>query len=115
MFTARVFCRRDTVLKSGTDQSSPLSCKRLSTKPVVYLSAMPNSTFIPSRALCLNALPGNGQAGLDRGVAIGELAATLSGRLGLPRYLGIEPDCQRTPALERFIVGPPVPDLVGRG
>ncbi len=45
-FTAKVFCRRDTVLKSGTDQSSPLNCKRLSTKPVVYLSAMPNRTFI---------------------------------------------------------------------
>jgi len=34
------------VLKSGTDQSRPISRKRLSTKPVVCLSAMPKSTFI---------------------------------------------------------------------
>lgn len=88
MFTAKVFCRRDTVLKSGTDQSIPLNSKRLSTKPVVCLSAMPNRTFIPSRALPRNTLPGSGQSGLDR---------------------------QRAPALQRFVVGPPVPNLVGRG
>jgi hypothetical protein len=46
MFTARVFWRRESVLKSGTDQSSPLNCRRLSTKPVVCRSAMPKSTFI---------------------------------------------------------------------
>jgi hypothetical protein len=34
------------VLKSGTSQSSPVSLKRLSTKPVVWRSAIPNSTFI---------------------------------------------------------------------
>ena len=46
MFTARVFWRRDRVLKSGTAQSRPTSRSRLSTKPVVCRSAMPNSTFI---------------------------------------------------------------------
>jgi hypothetical protein len=46
MLTARVFWRRDRVLKSGTVQSRPTSCSRLSTKPVVCLSAMPNRTFI---------------------------------------------------------------------
>ena len=46
MFTAKVFWRRDSVLKSGTAQSKPTSFSRLSTKPVVYRSAMPNSTFI---------------------------------------------------------------------
>jgi hypothetical protein len=34
------------VLKSGTGQSSPTSFSRLSTKPVVCLSGIPNSTFI---------------------------------------------------------------------
>jgi len=34
------------VLKSGTAQSRPISRSRLSTKPVVCRSAMPNSTFI---------------------------------------------------------------------
>ena len=46
MLTFRVFCRRDNVLKSGTSQFRLISCSRLSTKPVVCLSAMPNSTFI---------------------------------------------------------------------
>jgi molybdopterin biosynthesis enzyme len=34
------------VLKSGTVQSSPTSLNKLSTKPVVCLSATPKSTFI---------------------------------------------------------------------
>jgi hypothetical protein len=46
MFTARVFWRRDRVLKSGTVESSPTSLSELSTKPVVCLSAIPKSTFI---------------------------------------------------------------------
>jgi len=46
MFTIRVFWRRLRVLKSGTAQSRPISRNRLSTKPVVCRSAMPNSTFI---------------------------------------------------------------------
>ena len=46
MFTFRVFCRRESVLKSGTAQSRPVSRRRLSTKPVVCRSAMPKRTFI---------------------------------------------------------------------
>jgi len=46
MFTARAFRRRDRVLKSGTVQSNPTSLSKLSTKPVVCLSAIPKSTFI---------------------------------------------------------------------
>src|SRR6056297_953708 len=57
----------------------------------------------------------HGQERLDGGVAVALLAATLACRRGLPAHLGVEPDCQRAPALERFIVGWPVPGLVGRG
>jgi len=46
MSTFKVFWRRDSVLKSGTAQSSPVRRSRLSTNPVVWRSAMPNSTFI---------------------------------------------------------------------
>ena len=46
MFTFRVFCRRDSVLKSGTAESRPMSCIRLSTNPVVCLNAMPKMTFM---------------------------------------------------------------------
>jgi hypothetical protein len=46
MATFSVFWRRHRVLKSGTFQSSPAKRSRLSTKPVVCLKGMPNSTFI---------------------------------------------------------------------
>ena len=46
MFTAKVFWRRDRVLKSGTVQFRPIRRSRLSTNPVVWRNAMPNSTFI---------------------------------------------------------------------
>lgn len=46
MFTAKVFWRRDSVLKSGTAQFKPTRRSRLSTKPVVWRSAMPNRTFM---------------------------------------------------------------------
>lgn len=46
MLTFKVFWRRLSVLKSGTAQSKPINRSRLSTKPVVCLSAMPNNTFI---------------------------------------------------------------------
>src|SRR5690554_6390345 len=46
MLTCKVVCRRERVLKLGTTQSNPLNRSRLSTNPVVCLSAMPNSTFI---------------------------------------------------------------------
>jgi len=46
MVTFRVLWRRDSVLKSGTAQSGPISRSRLSTNPVVWRSAIPNNTFI---------------------------------------------------------------------
>ena len=46
MFTASVFWRRLSVLKSGTSQSRPMRRSRLSIKPVVCRSAMPKRTFI---------------------------------------------------------------------
>lgn len=41
-----VFWPRDSVLKSGTAQSKPIRRSRLSTNPVIWRRAMPNSTFI---------------------------------------------------------------------
>ncbi len=55
------------------------------------------------------------QAGLDGGVAVVWLAPALAGGRGSPHHGGIEPDRQRAPALERLVVGWPVPGLVGRG
>jgi len=55
------------------------------------------------------------KAGLDGGVAVGLLAATPACRRGLPAHLGVEPDRQRAPALERFVIGRPIRGLVGRG
>ena len=55
------------------------------------------------------------QAGLNSSVTVGLLTATPACRHGIPAHLGVEPDRQRAPALERFIVGWPVPGLVGRG
>lgn len=55
------------------------------------------------------------QAGLNGSIAVGLLAATRACRRGIPAHRGIEPDGQRSPALERVIVGWPVPGPVGRG
>lgn len=49
------------------------------------------------------------------GVAIDGLSASLTGRPGLPRHLGIEPDRHRATTLQRVVIGAPVLDLVGRG
>jgi hypothetical protein len=46
MFTFRVFWRWLGGVNFGTAQSRSISRNRLSTNPVVCLSAMPNSTFI---------------------------------------------------------------------
>ena len=43
--TFSAFWRRQRVLKSGTDQSRPMSRNRLCTNPVVCRSGIPNSTF----------------------------------------------------------------------
>ncbi len=53
------------------------------------------------------------QAGVDRSVTVVGLPTTLAGGLSAPGHLGIEPDRQRAAALERFVVGRPVPGLVG--
>jgi len=50
MFTASIFRRRDSVLKSGTDQPSPTKRNKLSMNPVVCRSAMPNNSFIDRQA-----------------------------------------------------------------
>ena len=55
------------------------------------------------------------QAGLDSSIAVVGLATTLAGGRGLPGHGGIKPDRQRTTALERFVIGRPVPGLVGGG
>ena len=55
------------------------------------------------------------QTCLDRGIAIVRLPATFSGGLRLPGHGGIEPDRQRTAALEGCVVVRPVPGLVGGG
>src|SRR6056297_3127899 len=55
------------------------------------------------------------KAGLDGGIAIGLLAAAPACRHSIPAHLGVEPDRQRATALERFIVGPPVPGPAGWG
>jgi len=57
----------------------------------------------------------NRQAGLDRSIAVVGQPTTLAGGLSAPVHLGIEPNCQRAPALERFVIGRPVPDPVGGG
>ncbi len=46
MLTFKVFWRRLRVLKFGTIQSRLINRSKLSTNPVVCLSAMPNSTFM---------------------------------------------------------------------
>ena len=42
-------------------------------------------------------------------------AITLAGGHGHPDHGGIKPDRQRSTALERFVIGQPVPGLVGGG
>ena len=55
------------------------------------------------------------KARLDCRIAVRLLSATPACRRGIPAHLGVKPDRQRAPALERFIVGWPVPCLAGRG
>ena len=55
------------------------------------------------------------QAGLDRGITVFRLPTTLPGRCSAPDHGRIKPDRQRTTALQRFVIGGPVPDLLGVG
>ena len=68
-------------------------------------------------SICRSAMPNSfhREARLDSGIAVGLLAATPACRRGIPAHLGVKPDRQRAPALERFIIGWPVPGLVSRG
>ena len=51
------------------------------------------------------------QAGLDRRIAVFGPLAAFASRRSFPDHGGIEPDRQRATALQRFIVGRPVPGL----
>lgn len=97
MSTFRVLWRRDSVLKSGTAHSKPQQALDKPGRLVRHHAAQHLHR----------------QAGLDRGITVVGLAATLAGRCGCPRHGRIEPDRQRAAALERFGVGRPVPGLVG--
>src|SRR5690606_29396612 len=55
------------------------------------------------------------ETGLNGGIAVGLLAAALTGGRRAPPHLGVEPDRQRAPAFERIVVGGPVRRLVSRG
>ena len=114
MFTAKVFWRRDSVLKSGTVQFRPTSRSRLSTNPPRHGHS---DQWRFHGSICRSAMPNSfhREARLDSGIAVGLLAATPACRRGIPAHLGVKPDRQRAPALECFIVGWPVPGLVGRG
>jgi len=47
--------------------------------------------------------------------AVVRLATTLAGGRGVPGHRRIEPDRQRATAVQRFVIGRPVPGLVARG
>ncbi|MDC0659415.1 hypothetical protein N6L27_15550 [Leisingera sp. SS27] len=49
-FTLNVFCRGQSFLKSGTDQSTPIGRKNLATEPVVCLIGNPNTALMPEQA-----------------------------------------------------------------
>lgn len=54
------------------------------------------------------------QAGLDGGIAVDGLSPPLACWLCRPRHVRIEPDRQRSTALERLVVRGPVQGLVGQ-
>ena len=56
-----------------------------------------------------------GSGRMDGCVAVVRLSPALASRRGLPRHGGVEPDRQRAAALERLVIGGPVPGLVDRG
>ena len=102
MLTFRVFWRRLRVLKSGT---IPVQTDQVQ-------QALDEAGRLTQRHAEQHL---HRQAGLDRGIAVVGLSATFAGWRGLPDHLGVEPDRQRTTALQRFIIGGPVPGLVGGG
>ena len=54
------------------------------------------------------------QIRLDVSITVGLLTAALASRQGILAHLGIKPNRCRATALERFVVGWPVPGIVGR-
>ena len=99
MLTFRVIWRRLSLLKFGTARPRSISRSTLSTNPVVC------------RSHAVQHL--HRQAGLDRAVAVVRLPASLPCRRSLPDHGGVEPDRQRATLLQRFVIGRPVPGLVG--
>ena len=55
------------------------------------------------------------QASLDRRIAVVGLSTAFAGRHSLPCHGGIKLDRKRATALERFVIGWPIPGLVGGG
>ena len=102
MFRTSVFWRCDSVLKSGTAQFKPIRRNRLCYKP----------GRLPQRHAEQHL---HGKAYLNGCVAVGLLATTPTRWCDLTDHLRIKPDCQRTMALERFVIGPPVSGHVGWG
>lgn len=92
-FSTSIFRRRDSVLKTHRPPS-PARRSTLSTNSVVCRDAIPNRAFREKQ-------------GLEGGVTV------VCCRPHLP--VGIEPDRQRAPALERFVGGRQVPCVVGPG
>jgi hypothetical protein len=62
--------------------------------------------------LLRKALPGSGQAGLNRGVALDRLAAPLARWRCVPGRRRVEPDGQRSTLTQRRVVGGPVQGAV---
>jgi hypothetical protein len=67
---------RHKVLKSGTDQFSPISFNRLSTKPVACLKGKPNSTLILKQAYMAASLYTCWWLRLPEGAALQSIAAS---------------------------------------
>lgn len=103
-FTFRVLCRPDRVLKSGTAKC-PVQADE-------SRKALDESRWLAERHPEQRL---HRQAGLDGSAAAVALSATLDGGRGFPSYGRVEPDRQRAPAIERRVVGGPIPGLVGRG
>jgi hypothetical protein len=55
------------------------------------------------------------QTGPDGSVAVVRMPPVLASRRGLPTHRRAEPDCEGAVALDRFVIGAPVPGPVGRG
>lgn len=102
MFTFKVLWRR-------------LQCAEVRRRPVQ--TDQPEEAFDKPRRLPLRHAEQHfhRKAGQDGSIAVVRLATTFASGSGLPGEGGIEPDRQRTTAIERVFIGRPVPGLVGGG